>query len=271
MSSRTCYWPNGGGTAKDHIPCKTTSGQSACCKSDHYCFDNGLCLDNSQMTTYRGSCTDRSWGSSACAKYCLTFAGGYVSNGVSGVWVCDNFNHFACDTDSCGNSSRMFIVSGGSLLRNQAVDNALDLSTSTSSSATTASSTGFSTTVTQTQTFCPSSAASQQENCPSRTGALAGIGAGLGIPLLIALMALVVVFMRLRKAGIRHKRQPTHHQGPTNSSEYLQLHGDKPGYMSYTQEMDDSNNTTASMYKNSSLQEAPNTDKYAHRTELATS
>lgn len=72
----TCYWPNGGGEAQDFTRCDTGSGQSACCASSHYCFSNGLCLDPNQMTTYRGACTDESWDSAACPKYCLTFGEG---------------------------------------------------------------------------------------------------------------------------------------------------------------------------------------------------
>lgn len=252
---------------RDHVPCKNTSGQSACCKTDHYCFDNGLCLDNSQMTTYRGTCTDRNWESSACAKYCLINKDGSPSTQVCGVWVCNNNNRFACDLDECGNSTRRFIVNGGTLQRNQAVDDVLGLSTSTSTST---SSTRPSTTVTQ--TLCPSSDMTSQQSCPSHTGALAGVGAGLGIPLLIALVALVVLFMRLRRGGTLLKGQTPHHHGSVNGGlEYTQLQGDKLGYMSYTQELADPNNRSLSGYKGSPSQEAPNNIRYAHRPELASS
>lgn len=195
--------------ASGHTPCKSGNGQSACCLSEHYCFDNGLCLDNSEMTTYRGSCTDSTFGSAACAKYCLTFAGGGRSNGVCGVWVCNNNNQFACSPNECQNSTTMFTVSGGILERNQAVNEALNLASSTastSSSSSTSSSTASSTSViaTVTSTSCPVSG-SLQTSCPSHTGALAGLGAALGIPLLIALVALAVLFMQLRK----HKRRST--------------------------------------------------------------
>lgn len=64
--SKTCYWPDGS-TAADQTVCSSGT-QSACCPSGSACTSNGLCYNLGYLQ--RGSCTDKTWGSSACPKYC---------------------------------------------------------------------------------------------------------------------------------------------------------------------------------------------------------
>jgi hypothetical protein len=64
--SSTCYYPDKS-IASNDLPC-TNSTVSACCASDSYCLDNGLCITD--MVLNRGSCTDQTWKSAECAQYC---------------------------------------------------------------------------------------------------------------------------------------------------------------------------------------------------------
>lgn len=71
-----CYFPDQTTIAPIQVPCNssasnTTSSASACCRDtpNTYCLSNGLCLSNGQ--TYRGSCTDKTWGAEGCPKDCV--------------------------------------------------------------------------------------------------------------------------------------------------------------------------------------------------------
>lgn len=65
----TCYFPNG--TPSEDIPCTTNSSVDYCCGKNSMCFTNKVCL-NFVGTLDRGSCTDKTWNSSACPFFCLS-------------------------------------------------------------------------------------------------------------------------------------------------------------------------------------------------------
>ena len=71
-AAQTCYFPDGSVGDRD-TPCRATShGQaSACCAWFDICLDNSLCLSQvgNEIVT-RGTCTDQSWQSDQCSKYC---------------------------------------------------------------------------------------------------------------------------------------------------------------------------------------------------------
>lgn len=62
-----CYFPNGEVSDNDYIPCPNSK---ACCPTDAYCLSNGLCWTALNFL-FRASCSDQSWTSPDCAKYCL--------------------------------------------------------------------------------------------------------------------------------------------------------------------------------------------------------
>lgn len=71
--AQQCYYPSGKvGTAD--IPCSTSSDSTHCCGKTGICLSNGYCMETSEesgpLGLYRGSCTDRNWGSS-CPQECL--------------------------------------------------------------------------------------------------------------------------------------------------------------------------------------------------------
>ncbi|KAL2758539.1 hypothetical protein ACRALDRAFT_2026072 [Sodiomyces alcalophilus JCM 7366] len=74
---RACYMFDGTVASNEVQPCGGTTGHSACCHSGWACLSNGLCMaaggdpDNlADATIYRVGCTDRSWGSLNCPRWC---------------------------------------------------------------------------------------------------------------------------------------------------------------------------------------------------------
>lgn len=67
--TQTCYLPNGDVDGPGNTPCDNSASVSHCCNVDVYCPDNGYCL-TSIFNVYRGSCTDKTWGSD-CPRYCF--------------------------------------------------------------------------------------------------------------------------------------------------------------------------------------------------------
>ena len=68
----TCYYPDGT-TATNDFPCTKNSTVDAdyCCGEGFMCLTNKLCLEN-DGAFFRGSCTDRSWSSTACPSFCIS-------------------------------------------------------------------------------------------------------------------------------------------------------------------------------------------------------
>lgn len=196
MASQSCYWPDGSVTDGDVIPAENndSSGHAACCFAGHYLFANGLCLDISQMTYYRCACTDKTWASPACPKYCMD-----VSAQQCGIWVCDNSNHFACNPSDCSNQTITFTINGANIQQNAALDSAITTATSSATVSSSSTPGTTSTSMSQTSSTSTTSSSSSSAVCPSHAGAYAGLGAGLGIPLIIALITLGFVVTRLRK------------------------------------------------------------------------
>lgn len=194
MPSPTCYLPDGT-EHSELIAASTDSNEvSVCCKAGDYVFSNNLCLDIRYMTFYRGGCTDQTWDSYSCPHYCMQ-----VPNVVSGVWACGSQNQFACYIPDCDNSSLTFIVNGGFIQQNAALQAAISTTTSTSGSGTAIPTTSSTSSPNTSSSSSSGSSASANDVCPSHIATYAGIGAGLGIPLLISLVALIVVLLQLRK------------------------------------------------------------------------
>ena len=73
-NGQTCYFPDGS-KATSHTPCQDLSpssdGASACCDSADACLESHLCLEQSGGPMIsRGSCTDQTWQSQECSRYC---------------------------------------------------------------------------------------------------------------------------------------------------------------------------------------------------------
>ncbi|EMF09287.1 uncharacterized protein SEPMUDRAFT_151370 [Sphaerulina musiva SO2202] len=196
-TGQQCYFP--GGTESDHTPCASNGSPSACCASSAFCLENGLCLEQGILT--RGSCTDKTWESEACAGYCRQESPG----GSIAIKPCEasgSRSTFVCGLNNthCRDSTKTFTLSGtNSLILRPAQVSALVapiLSSSSSSSATTLPTTSV-------QPSAEISSCPDAANGPYYTlGQMAGLGAGLGIPLFIAVCT---AFMFWRK---EHQRRP---------------------------------------------------------------
>lgn len=70
-----CYRPNGSINPRDR-PCNPNSNPSFCCGPGYACLDNHLCkstnfADQPDLGFIRGTCTDSTWTSDACPKFCI--------------------------------------------------------------------------------------------------------------------------------------------------------------------------------------------------------
>jgi hypothetical protein len=97
-----CFHPDGSNITTNY-PC-FSSGDSPCCAKGYACLKNGLCKwtsaagnsppDNSEYV--RGSCTDQSWKSPSCPKYCITPSLDIVDGGEY-MMQCPEGNFYFCN------------------------------------------------------------------------------------------------------------------------------------------------------------------------------
>lgn len=196
----TCYYPDK--TVSPDTPCNSSAEVSSCCNQNALCLSNGLCY---QGVTSRGSCTDRSWGSD-CPLYCRDDnpGGGYTISfcGPSDEWACGAAAEAA---SQCSNGNTFLLPKGAAiLLRPEQVsdlgfDGGLEL---------TATASLFSNlTATQNTTSNCSTPAPIIPSDKEYTAAeMAGVGLGVGVPLLLALLASMIFIAKLRK---QHQYAPT--------------------------------------------------------------
>ncbi|KAK1656787.1 hypothetical protein BDP55DRAFT_709124 [Colletotrichum godetiae] len=175
-TGQTCYWPNG--VPNDVVkPCPVTAGTeaAACCFEDHYCLTNGLCFEPLTLTMYRGACTDETFQSSGCPKYCdKSDIPGSDNSLHIGVWTCGNARF------SCSN------------LQNCATGNFTAASTDLGDMA------AFTSTAGNSSGTCSMGNDTDSKGSIS-AGAAAGIGVGVGVPLAIAAGVLAVMLLREKK------------------------------------------------------------------------
>ncbi|KAH9906259.1 hypothetical protein F4778DRAFT_639186 [Xylariomycetidae sp. FL2044] len=113
----TCYLPNRSIDTKS-LPCNVTAtqngGASACCLPNDICFDSGACFQDWSGITYRQGCTDPSFQSAECPKFCLDE--GMLSDGI---WIqsCDMKTKKACcytgDSSCCNDTESLFTYKPG--------------------------------------------------------------------------------------------------------------------------------------------------------------
>lgn len=217
-TSATCYNPDGSLAPATDIPCETTGGDTACCSSGAFCMTNGYCLNN--MVVVRGSCTDITWTNPNCALQCkkgrpnplwipwlrLTFDVQVKINSGKGLAPCSS-NLWACDYNTCSQGNFTLPV-GNIILHNyqaaslgissQVTVNANAPLTTGSLTATTTSGQAATTSATPTPAATCISPADQQMAIASVNSdhekKLAAVGAGVGVPLGIAVVAFLALF-----------------------------------------------------------------------------
>ncbi|KAF3145974.1 hypothetical protein TWF569_006518 [Orbilia oligospora] len=240
-----CYYPDGRlRDSTDYQPCSNVVGQhSMCCalanrgSGADLCLPNGLCsaftADGSQTALWRESCTDPTWESPACLKICFAKGKGY--NWVkwdAPITVCRD-GKICCGNKEdlggvCCNEGKGIEIAA-TLQQNTAIT-----PTATSSRPTSSDGSGFVSTATittlitssprQTSTGGPDSSSIAENvtsgaSAPSATPAnqassltgmpnTAKIAIGVGIPLLVIAVVLVVFLVRRRSKRLIGNRAP---------------------------------------------------------------
>ncbi|KAK4610149.1 hypothetical protein CLAFUW4_20107 [Fulvia fulva] len=72
-AQRQCYNPDGSLVTDQVYACRAGDSESHCCPRGMMCTTNSLCKapeDANNTQYWRASCTDPTWNSSACPKYC---------------------------------------------------------------------------------------------------------------------------------------------------------------------------------------------------------
>lgn len=64
-----CFYPDGITIEPNHVPCNTTTTNSACCLPQDSCTTSGLCLGTTNFN-YRGTCTDKTFAAAGCSQTC---------------------------------------------------------------------------------------------------------------------------------------------------------------------------------------------------------
>ncbi|EPE24130.1 hypothetical protein GLAREA_07980 [Glarea lozoyensis ATCC 20868] len=124
---RKCYYPNNT-LAPSDSECSAGAETSVCCGKGYVCLGNGVCQIDPKITgpnarfagtIWRGSCTDQTWNSPECPKYCagsVESEGGNTSSGQQ-LGKCPGVEDtYYCKTAGvdfdCSDSSKVFQIKG---------------------------------------------------------------------------------------------------------------------------------------------------------------
>ncbi|MCJ1287490.1 hypothetical protein MMC26_006842 [Xylographa opegraphella] len=193
-SSPICYAADGIQSA--NFACNPDQTYSACCMPGFECISNGLCAPGPNITGaitpfYVGDCTDPTWSSPECLKQC-------ANSGGNGVQPCASAGpgNFCCyglsNADCCSNSTLVFNLGVGTIVSvsSMASTTSTTSMTSTATSLILTSTAFFPPSVTSSPSAVTSSAAASTNNAVA-----IGVGAGVGIPLGLALIAGLLYFL----------------------------------------------------------------------------
>ncbi|KAF2169784.1 hypothetical protein M409DRAFT_52285 [Zasmidium cellare ATCC 36951] len=198
-----CFFPDGSDSTD--VPCNSSATHSACCASTSYRLSNGVCLSSGILS--RGSCTDQSWDADGCGQYCTNYntGGGYA------IMACTNTT-FTCrfNPDKCSVTSSVFTMKDMDtiVLKSDQLTSAMELAGVDTGSSSTDSDSTSSTSV-PVVTVTATGAASPDSAKGYTSGQMAGVGAGVGVPLLLAIGALSWLLILEKKKS--HTDQPHFH------------------------------------------------------------
>ncbi|KAH7308355.1 hypothetical protein BKA65DRAFT_559835 [Rhexocercosporidium sp. MPI-PUGE-AT-0058] len=199
-SSSSCYYPSGA-LAPD-VPCDTsTTGHSACCGKGVECLSSGLCFDEGVIS--RGSCTDLDFADGACAEYCTDHNPTGGAPIIINQWASDNNVRklkwccgFPFENNGTCKQSAAIRVTAGTVV---AIAGGSATSTAFISASSTATSMGVSSSsaIPTEDASNLDESSSSEEKC--RANKDVAIGTGLGVPLCLAALAMMGLFLRERK------------------------------------------------------------------------
>lgn len=201
LTAQQCYWPDGSDAPAAYKPC--ANGRGACCydidpEYHDLCYDNGFCYSLLFGSVYRGACTNQSWNDgNGCASQCLDFNAGSFALLTS----CANRN-LCCgaaeNVSNCCNEGGGFFFSNATFMTFQQ---------QTSTAVVTVSITVAPAVVTATTTVAAisSTGAVIGKECSQDRTAL---GAGLGAPLGLALLLITGYIVHKLTTGKRKEENP---------------------------------------------------------------
>ncbi|KAL7812178.1 hypothetical protein V8C44DRAFT_349586 [Trichoderma aethiopicum] len=231
QSTALCFYPDGTPAPGD-VPCTDSTANSVCCGTGYACLSNGICqatgdeLKKPGATEFvRGSCTDKTFRSSACPSFCGTPGQDNVGGGEGmakcadtkeDLYWCINAANIKLqeERDPCGDQDAVVFFPGTPTVLTTINVAPKPTSTSTTSTPTTmATSTASSSSTSSTNTSRPgtatstSTATSQAETSPateqkksSNAGVIGGaVGGVLGGAAVIGILAFF--FLRRRRGA----------------------------------------------------------------------
>jgi len=253
-----CFYPDGSQAQSDYA-CNLTAEHSFCCAIGYNCLDNKICVAEEYSDWNRGSCTDKTWNSPDCPRFCMDFSssgGSWLVNcGEKDVCCYDTLAEFPNDCCSAnltgqnpvsmlpGEPTPFTLITSGASTQTRSLSPSSSSSTTTATSTTSTITTSTSTTPsstaspTTTSTPSPTAAASPPSNTLT-TGAYVGIA--IGIAAAIALLGAFIFLFRRRQRSNRQQTQspvmPLVSSPPWNSNDNSPdfPHGDKEqGHKAY--------------------------------------
>ncbi|KAF1958907.1 hypothetical protein CC80DRAFT_546225 [Byssothecium circinans] len=204
-----CYFPNGKVVASDTI-CNPNALVSSCCYDNQACLSNGLCMSDPHSPTkarlHRGTCSDKTWKSSACPRQCTSLA----DKGAN-VYSCNQTNADSyCCFDDCkcnDNKFETFTFPDTDVYTLTIIGEAFT-QTHTSTTKTSATSGGTAASITGSSSSSPSASAAAS----SSNSTAIGVGVGVSVGVVLLILAAVFFFWR-------HKRNasPKDSENPYNN------------------------------------------------------
>jgi len=188
--------------------CNESADQSHCCGANDYCLDNGLCYDFTGTISQAG-CTDPDWTSSSCFQFCksadsplpITATGFYVSVQAGIRKFCCDIGTYNSSLDKCTYGDRItepFTFDYGRVITDRSTGST-ELFNSTHTQQSNSTEVAGAQTITVTATATATAAGNSSSSGGDSTGKEAAIGAGIGAPLLLALMVVSYLLHREKK------------------------------------------------------------------------
>jgi hypothetical protein len=210
-----CFYPDTSQAQSDHA-CNLTAEVSFCCAIGDKCLDNKLCITDSDdpqvVQPYnRGSCTDKTWNSPECPRFCLDFS----SDG--GTWLVDCGDQGVCcydvladrPEDCCsanssaqnpvltldGEATAFTLIENGAATQTRIMPSSSSSTTATTTTPTSSTSSA----VADSPSPTPAAASNSSPDSTLTTGAYVGIA--IGIAVAIALLCVAAYVFRKRRGS----------------------------------------------------------------------
>jgi len=233
-TTQTCVF-EAGDIAIGYIPCDSTATSGNCCFQNEACLTSGLCYGAIGMI-YRGACINE-WGSGTCLTICPSSQWSNIVPCLDGQ---NSPQYFWCGdpavSEPCSKTNGTVVQIQPGIVKN-ILPSIGALPTSTASpltlSATSITSTtpsSIPTASTSTTLGTPSSqqtglTSAANATCPKNEAKLAAVGAGVGSPLLLLAICMLVLFLHERRGRKADRAAATLPRAQIGENEHVSLQG----------------------------------------------